>query len=103
MEQVSCERCPIRARRACIGSRGLCDPGKSRLSPRTEVTMSTSPEFKYGGGIRLGMVFVLQELGMPTRSLLRRFEPFNLHNRRNLEVAVERICAEISYYPQFCS
>ena len=48
------------------------------------------------------MVFVLQEPGMPTWSLLKRFEPFNLHNWHNLNFAVQQTCAEISYYPQFC-
>ena len=79
MEQAGCERRLIRARRACIGSRGLYDPGKSRLSPRAEVTSyNVYIPRKYGGGIRLGMIFMLQETGMPTRSLLKRFEPFNL-------------------------
>ena len=58
---------------------------------------------KYGGGIRLCMAFMLQEPGMPTRSFLKRFVPFSLHNRHNLEFAVEQTCAEISYYPQFRS
>ena len=46
---------------------------------------------------------MLQGPGMPTRSLLKRFKPFNLHNWCNLEFAVEWTCTEISYYPQFCS
>ena len=57
---------------------------------------------KYCEELHLGMVFMSQELGMPTQSLLKRFEPFNLHNQCNLDFAVEQTCAEISYYPQFC-